>query len=249
MASKYLKWKARNEKPNPPPKPLTTKEKLLNFWDYYKKPILAGAVLLVLLIYFYVEIVGLGGPKPDYQVAYVGSAQLPDETVKALEKALAAMGEDLNKDGRVVVKINQYLPATSMAGMGLGGGVDMDAASAAETTLMSDIEMCQSFIFLLEDPNSFQRKYEALSYPDGSLPASTSSANGTYLSWADCPVLTSMELGSYKRVLITGQSVTKDIQDDLNGLYIARRGFWSEKTVQYPEECEALWKALIAGAE
>ena len=34
----------------------------------------------------------------------------------------------------------------------------------------------------------------------------------------------------------------------VSGLYLARRGFWTEKTAAYPEGCAALWEKLTEGA-
>ena len=46
MAGEYLKWKARDEKPAPPPKPLTKKEKALNRLHYHRLHLIAAAAVL-----------------------------------------------------------------------------------------------------------------------------------------------------------------------------------------------------------
>ena len=46
--------------------------------------------------------------KPDYNVAVVAPYYLPEDTVNALQDALAAYGEDRNGDGKVVVTLNVY---------------------------------------------------------------------------------------------------------------------------------------------
>ena len=48
MASEYLKWKARDEKPAPPPRERTRKEKLLNWLHYNKLWLIAGAVVVLI---------------------------------------------------------------------------------------------------------------------------------------------------------------------------------------------------------
>ena len=46
--------------------------------------------------------------KPDHNVAVVAPYYLPEDTVNALQDALAAYGEDRNGDGKVVVTLNVY---------------------------------------------------------------------------------------------------------------------------------------------
>ena len=97
MASEYLKWLARDEKPEPK-RELTPKEKRKNWWHYHKWYV-AVCVLAVLFVAAMAwDIIANRSQEPDYQVAHVGSTYLPDETVMALQNALADLGEDLNGD-------------------------------------------------------------------------------------------------------------------------------------------------------
>ena len=54
-------------------------------------------------------------------------------------------------------------------------------------------------------------------------------------------------LGSYTSAVLD-ETVTGNSQELLSGLYIARRGFWGDKTVKYPEALDALWAELTEGA-
>ena len=45
-----------------------------------------------------------------------------------------------------------------------------------------------------------------------------------------------------------GQELSGDSRAIVDGLYIARRGFWTEKTAAYPEKCDGLWNTLTKGA-
>ena len=47
---------------------------------------------------------------------------------------------------------------------------------------------------------------------------------------------------------LLGRTASGSSDDLLSGLYIARRGFWTEKTAPYPEGCEALWEKITEGA-
>ena len=238
MASEYLKWKYRDVKPEEKI-PLTAAEKRKNWWYYYKWHVAVGAVLLYILCDLVCGALGIGETKPDYRVAYVGRNNLPDDTVSALEAVLAAMGEDLNGDGKTVVELRQYA---------FSGGDEGGAAYSAGIKLTADLTECESYFFLLENPAQFQMNYRSLRKLDGSLPEDGDySADNTYLAWGDCPVLAEMELGEYSYPLL-GETVSGSSNDLVSGLFIARRGFWTEKTSAYPEGADALWEKLTEGA-
>lgn len=236
MASEYLKWKYRDVKPREKAE-LTPAEKRKNWWHYHKWHV--GIGVLVAGIAASILWGALSRVEPDYQVAYVGANALPEDTAAAIEASFAALGEDLNGDGQVVVQLSQYTSAD---------GADVQLAAAAEVTLMADLMDCESYFFLLEDPEQFQKKYHSLRRLDGTLPEEAdSSAEGTCLAWSGCPVLAGMDLGSYSCQLL-GETVTGDSGELVSGLYLARRGFWTEKTSEYPEGCDALWDKLTEGA-
>jgi len=238
MASEYLKWKYRDVQPEKAP-PLTPAQRRKNWWHYHKWHVALGAVLLAVLCDVGRQVLGTGAAEPDYRVAYVGENALPEDTAAALEAGLAALGEDLNGDGQVTVSLAQYAST---------GGVDAGAAASAETALMGDLLECESYFFLLDDPEQFQQTYHVLCRLDGSLPPDGSrSAEGTCLSWSQCPALAEMDLGSYAYELLGG-TVTGDSGELVSGLFIARRGYWTEKSAAYPEGCAALWEKITEGA-
>ncbi len=236
MASEYLKWKYRDVKPEETV-PLTAAEKRKNWWHYHKWQVLLGLVLLVSIISIVWHALGLGETLPDYRIAYVGTDPLPDDTVSAIETAFASLGEDLNGDGKVSVLLTQY-----------AGGQDAEAVYAAGMSLMSDLLECESYFFLLEDPARFQTEYHSLCRLDGSLPPDyDNSVTEACLAWSQCPTLAAADLGTYSYSLL-GETVTGSSRSLVEPLFLGRRGFWTEKTTNYPEGCEALWKRLTEGA-
>ena len=241
MASKYLLWKYRDVRPDQP-RELTDKEKRANWWYYHKWHVVIGIVLVLALGTIIWSALGIGRVLPDYQLAYVGGSSLPADTVSALENAIARLGTDANGDGQVVVKVNQFVTG--------GGSGDANAAMyayASAAAVMADLSSCESYFFLLEDPDTFQRNYQALSRLDGTLPTDFDrDCESCYLSWADCPALAGLDLGSYSETL-PGGTISGDSQELLSRLYIARRGFWTGKTVKNPDECNALWEELTKG--
>lgn len=236
MSSEYWKWKFKDVQPEEK-RELTPEEKRRNWWHYHKWHIAAGAVLIA--IPCSIAWSALRQIKPDYQIAYVGENALPGDTVTALETELAALGEDLDGDGRVVVRLAQYASSSR---------AEAGAAAAAEVRLMADIMERESYFFLLEDPEQFQKAYRSLCRLDGTLPAEGDySAEGTYLAWDDCPVLADLELGGFSYPLMGG-TASGSSSELLSRLYIARRGFWTEESVPHPEGCEALWEKITEGA-
>lgn len=188
MASEYLKWKYRDVRPDPPMR-LTGKQRLQNWWDYHKWHLAVGAALLgVAANMIWHAVVQV---RPDYQIAYVGSVPLTEEQTAAWEERLAALGTDCNGDGKVVARLEQYLTA--------GEGGDAEYAYASNVRLMADLDGRDSFFFLLEDPEGFQKGYDVLE--DDWIPV-----------------------------------------DD--GLFLARRSFWQDRTAEHPEECRQLWERL-----
>ena len=181
--------------------------------------------------------------KPDYRVAVVAPHYLPEATQTALQDALAAYGEDLNGDGKVVVKLNVYTMDF--------GNEDSDAYldMAGTTKLSTDIQGALSSIFILYDPAGFQQTTGTLRYLDGSLPQSDADSDwwNMVYRWTDCPVLTGLDLGSYDGLTLM-DDVTGTNQSVLAHLYVGRRGVWDEKQVPTYEGCAELWDTLTAGA-
>ncbi len=241
MASEYLKWKYRDVRPEEKTE-LTPRQKRANWWYYHKWYVLAGAVLIAVAAYLFTRALGVWEVRPDYQAAYVGSAALPEDTAAALEASLAALGTDCNGDGRVVVRLNQYVTG------GDPGGDAALYAYAGSTKLMADLDSCDSYFFLLENPEGFQESYQVLRRLDGSNPADDDlGAENCCLLWSECPVLRSLPLGKYTQTLL-GQEIRGDSQELLSGLALARRGFWTEKTARYTPQCDELWAAITEGA-
>ena len=230
MASEYLKWKYRDVQPEKPVE-LTKKQRRQNWWHYHKWHVLIGAAVVLIGLDWAWNV--LTRVTPDYQIAYVGSVPLA-----GWETRLAALGTDRNGDGKVVVRLNQYLTSHE----------DAMVAAAANVKLLADLDGRESCFFLLEDPEPFQTSYHVLRRLDGTQQEEGPwTAEGTYFSWNQCPVLAGLELGEYSYTLL-GETVSGDSGELVSGLYLARRGFWTEKTAAHPEGCAALWEKLTEGA-
>ena len=235
MASEYLKKKYKDVKPDVK-RELTPAEKRKNWWYYHRGHFVVAAVLLAIVGSIVWN--ALHQVRPDYQIAYVGEYALPDDTAAALEAGFAALGEDLNGDGSVIVRLSQYTSSSSAGA---------EAVMSSVTRLMADLTECESYFFLLEDPEQFQESYGTLRRLDGTMTEERVPVEETCLLWSQCPVLAGMELGEYSYPLMGG-TASGDNGELVSGLYIARRGFWTEKTSRYPEGCDALWEKITEGA-
>lgn len=230
MASEYMKWKAQQEIaaeiPKEPEKPMSKKDRLENWLRYHWLHLVIGAVLLWIVGSMLWNVLGFGQVQPDYRIAYVGQTALTDEEVTAIETAFAALGTDVNGDGRITASLTQY---------GVYRGGDTETALyynyASDTLLIADIESQDSYFFLTDDPKGLQRAYQILANPDGSLPEETDySIDDKVIPLADCPAL--FVLTEY---------------ETLRGLSLARRGFYGNAAADQAAN-DALWNALMKGA-
>lgn len=247
MAGEYYRWLARNEKPEEK-RELTAKEKRKNWWYYHKWYVLGGVLAAVCLAGLVGSIIKNKTNQPDYTIAYVGSYSLPDGTVEQLAAALAELGEDLNQNGKVTVEICQYLVYAGEDGNTQVNGDSEALAYAGRVQLMANLENCESLLFLLEDPQRFQADFQILSRIDGSLPEEDPDSEvPLYVAWTDCPVLTGLPLETYT-VELPEDTIAISNQTLLSGLYLARRGFWDDRTMDNLEGCTAFWNRLLEGA-
>ncbi len=228
MASEYIKYQCRDVEPERP-LVLTPEQKRKNWWHYHKWHIALGIVLLIVAADLVRLAFGWGVSQPDILVAYAGSVPMPEETKAALEDAFSSLAtEAAGEPVSVALQVYLFSPEGDDTGM---------YSLASSTKLMADLEGCDSFLFLLEDAETFQANYQILCHPDGTLPGFAEvDASACYLNWDACPGLTAFE----------------DISDttgmDLSRLFVARRGFWSEKSTKHPEWCLALWEAIAGDA-
>lgn len=229
MASEYLMQKAKREAvPEPPPREYTRKEKAANWLHYNKIWIITAAVLIWIVGSMLWNVLGIGQVQPDVTIAYVGSREISDQDAAALEDALAALGQDLNGDGKVTVRFLRYR---------LNHGGDAETALyfryAADTALIADITAADSVFFLTENPKGVQRSYQIFANDDGTPPEDADyEAMDKVYPWFGCPALAALGL------------------DDgfCSDLYIGRRGFYNEKQAAKHVGTDEIWASITQGA-
>lgn len=211
-----------------------------NWWYYHKWYAIGGIILLLISFNLLSNYFGWFRQKPDFQIAYIGESALPDDTVSAIEKAFSSLADDYNHDGHIVIQVNQYVTGD----LNDNSADTAEYRQASELRLLSDINDCESYFFLLEDPETFQNQYQLLADSDGSCPASSDySASGKVLVWDTITPFNSMDLGTYESTLL-GQKITGSNQEFLSSFYLGRRCFYTSAETENTDGCDALWKKL-----
>lgn len=196
-----------------------TKKKWENFWFYHKIHILLGAAAVFVVCYF-VFADGLT-EKPDYSVLYVGT-QEPDQAVcSAAEECLAALGTDLNGDGKVVVSLHRCIVDLAATDQGTSENPQRDQANLA--ALEGDIGLCQSGIVLTDEPLALQNHSTLMQYLDGSCPA----------EGAD----------DVAQMFYEFDEIFGELPGDAK-LYIGMRRWWTKEQEQELSEDLALWEKV-----
>ncbi len=233
MASKYYEWLARDVKPDEPPRELTPAEKRRNWWHYHKWQVLIGVICIWLLGDFIWSMVDAKLNTPDYTIAYVGATQLPNDTLSAIETAFAAFGEDITDNGKVQVRIQQYIQSDGEVSdlTQLEQTAEREYATAVQ--LMTNIQTAESVIFLLETPEAFQAEYGIVAES---------------VLWAECPVLTGLDLGNY---VLTGlmTPVEGSNQELLSRFTLALRSFDNNEESPAIFAAGQLFAELTEGAQ
>lgn len=244
MASEYLKWKYKDVKPDEPIH-YTKKELRRNWWDYNLIWVILGIVAAIGAFFLIRDM--FFRPEPDYVVGVVTTAIPPEETQDEIEARLCELGEDLNGDGKVMVSLYTY-----ELGFTDDNYTDAQMTQAAVTRLAVDMAGDQVYIILLQDPENFQSRFGALAYLDGTPAADTEGYEHEHwremvYAWTDCPVLDSMDLGTFTRFLDLEENKI-DGQEAMRDLYIGRRAVRNDKEAELFAGAERLWLKLTEGA-
>ncbi len=150
-----------------------------NWWYYHKWYVLCGIILFFIGIDIIGNNLGWFRDTPDHQIAYIGDHSLPEDIAASIENTFTSLAGDYNHDGKILVKINQFVSNISA-----GDAESLSYQQAAEIALIGDIDDCTSYFFLMEDPGKVQRDFQVLAMPDGSCPDEYDfSAEGKVIPW------------------------------------------------------------------
>lgn len=205
-----------------------TRRKLQNWFYYYKWYVVIGLVLLLFFLQWAGNFLGILEKKPDVQAALILHTPVSAEAVSVLEDSLAQYAGDYNHDGRVKVTVHTYLAAEDTA-----SAETIESASASEISLVGDINDCESYLFIMDQPETVQLAWQILADADGGCPAPTDySVEGKVVPVRNLPLDLSGIEDEEERVYF-------------EDLWLGRRCFYTEKTCRYPEDLSALWDVLV----
>ena len=163
-------------------------------------------------------------PVPDAYVGIVAAEDLPDAALADLQRTLTALCPDADGDGQAVVELEQYTldfrhdPQPE----------EMETRMGTVTRLTGSVYAAGgAYLFLLEDPEGFQRMTGALCYLDGTAPAPDNDYDAA--NWQ------SMAMPAADTVLAGGAC---------DGFYLACAAVGERAAPEQAAALDALWQAL-----
>lgn len=160
------------------PRTLTKAEARANWWHYHWHYV-ALLVLAVLAAGYFVWS-RVTEVQPDYTVAVVSCTDPDTAFLAEVETQLEALAADVNGDGKVKVNVKGIWLAVDY----YEGDVSLQKLmQSSEDKLNSDFYLCESTIFLVDDPAAMEQKYGCFQKLDGTDPQ-----EGDTLSVADFAV-------------------------------------------------------------
>ena len=161
------------------PPPLTPAQQRANWWHYHwYYVVLIAAALLAVGYFVWSRVTEV---QPDYTVAVVSRTDPDTAFLSQLETQLEGLAEDVNGDGKVKVTVK-----------GIWLALDFETQDAAlqqlmqssEDKLNSDFYLCESTLFIIDDPAAMEQRYGCFRLLDGTDPQ-----EGDSLSVSDFAVL------------------------------------------------------------
>lgn len=150
---------------------LPFKEKLANFWYYYKMHTIIGAVIALALIIGCAQCAAR--VEPDYKILLAVDDTVTDEIIEAISGHFEQYGEDINGDGQVSIDV---IDAST--------GYSTDTVAAQSTKLMTELQMGET-ILIITDRHYYDKltEFEMFESVDW-LP----DMGGTAYNWRDTPL-------------------------------------------------------------
>ncbi len=118
--------------------PVTFKERMVNFWYYYKWHTLFTVFVIFILSFGLAQCATK--ETPDYTVITAFDKYVPNEITRAIETELERYAEDVNGDGEVIVHIYDVSTST-----------DRDMQMAQSTKLMSEMQRGEVMLLIVDD--------------------------------------------------------------------------------------------------
>ena len=220
--------------------PLTPKEKRKNFWYYHKVHILIAVLCVAVLGWTIHEFTSR--VNPDYQIGMVTMQDYPDAVIRQMEEQIAAIADDRNGDGQVVVRVNYYhiFPDNTS---------DANGYLANAAKFQGDIAVGDSMLFFIDDECLVRYCTDnagLFTYKDGSTPKNEATDfQNLGRKWTEFPFLTGMSLEGQSAE--SGEIITTDYQELLKDMNVCVRAVPNtnlEGKENKIKDNEAAWELL-----
>ncbi len=147
------------------PRELTPAEARANWWHYHWYYVALVLVALLAAGYFFWQ--KTTTVEPDYTVTVVGRAQPEQSFLDAIEAELTPLAEDVNGDGKIKIEVKPVWLDLRIS--------DNDAdlrqlMESSQEKLNADFYLCQSMIFIVDDPAALEQVYACFRLLDGTDP-------------------------------------------------------------------------------
>lgn len=227
---------------------MTKRDKRKNWW-HYNKFILLGIIVAALLVGSFIFSI-VTKEKPDYHIAFVTSVTLPEDIISDLERHIETYGEDLNGDGKTLVRISSYVFADTS-----GESADLSEYEASLVRFTADCTTNESMIFI-HDEQAFNYISKSgiegfFTYVDGTpMPEDATDFENAMLSWSACEGLKEFQVKTYESDVITNEEITEFLQRYRISVRTVSPSIERNKdTLKYLENSKELYKALVYGKE
>ena len=203
------------------PRQLTPAEARANWWHYHWYYVLLITAAVLAIGYFIWNRVT--EVKPDYTVAVVGRSDPDAAFLSELEAKMEAMADDVNGDGKVKVNVKSIWLALDFETQDASLRQLMESS---EEKLNSDFYLCESTIFIVDDPAAMEQRYgcfrlldctdpqegDSLSIADFAVPLEDTALAGVQSeSGADWYVARRLSEGVEKSTLAAGDALWKKL--------------------------------------
>lgn len=150
--------------PDVPP-PLTPKERWQNWWHYHWYYVIL-VVCVILIAVYYVRRVATD-IEPDYTVTIIERTSPEQSLLDAVKQALEPLAIDENGDGHVVVEVKSIWLDLSVD---RSDGDLYRLMESSQEALNIDFYLCESAIFLVDDPAGLEQMFGCFRLLDGTDP-------------------------------------------------------------------------------
>lgn len=167
---------------------VTAKDKRENWWYYHKRQIIP-AILVVALLAVFIHSMATK-VDPDYTIGLLTSFTMPETGVQQLEECIAAYADDRNGDGKVVIRVSNYV-------MSDDASADPSAQEAAWVRFTADASLNATMIYL-HDSTAFSVLEGDFAgffqYKDGTLmPEDATDYENAMYSWDDIAAFANLQ--------------------------------------------------------